>query len=181
MKVFKWFTIFQYEKEQEYLSQMHAKGWKLNRVSGPGFYHFNKCEPEEMVYQLDYNQGGADNQAEYLQMFKDCGWEYLFDYMGYCYFRKPVSKMQGREAIFCDDESRLDMMKRVIQGRVITLIPLFCCIVLPNFVRTFNDNDIFRKAGIGFSIFFGLSFVLYVWIFVYSLVWYLKFKNKLGK
>ena len=181
MKVFKWFSIFQYEKEQEYLSQMHAKGWRLNRVSGPGFYHFDKCEPEEMVYQLDYNQAGADNQAEYLQMFKDCGWEYLFDYMGYCYFRKPVSKMQGRESIFCDDDSRLDMMKRVIKDRVITLIPLFCCVVLPNFVRTFNHNDILRKAGIGFSIFFGLSFVLYVWIFVYSLVCYLKFKNKLGK
>ena len=179
--VFKWFTIFQYEKEQEYLGKMHAKGWKLKRVSGLGFYHFVKCEPEEMVYQLDYNQGGTDNQEEYLQMFKDCGWEYLFDHAGYSYFRKSMSNMQGKEEIFCDDESRLDMMKRVIQGRVITLIPLFCCIVLPNFVRTFNDNDIFRKAGIGFSIFFGLSFVLYVWIFVYSLVWYLKFKNKLGK
>lgn len=179
--VFKWFTIFQYEKEQEYLGKMHAKGWKLKSASGLGFYHFVKCEPEEMVYQLDYYQGGNDNKGEYLQMFKDCGWEYLFDHAGYSYFRKSVSNMQGHEEIFCDDESRLDMMKRVIQGRVITLIPLFCCIVLPNFARTFNDGDILRKTSIGFSVFFGLSFVLYAWIFVYSLVWYLRFKNKLGK
>ena len=179
--VFKWFTIFQYKKEQEYLGKMHAKGWKLKSASGLGFYHFVKCEPEEMVYQLDYYQGSNDNKGEYLQMFKDCGWEYLFDHAGYSYFRKSVSNMQGHEEIFCDDESRLDMMKRVIQGRVITLIPLFCCIVFPNFVRTFNDGDILRKTSIGFSVFFGLSFVLYAWIFVYSLVWYLRFKNKVGK
>ena len=47
--VFKWFTIFQYEKEQEYLGKMHAKGWKLKRVSGLGFYHFVKCEPELII------------------------------------------------------------------------------------------------------------------------------------
>ena len=46
---FKWFTIFQYEEEQEYLRQMHKAGWKLNKVSFPGFYHFTECTPEDVV------------------------------------------------------------------------------------------------------------------------------------
>ena len=46
-------------------------------------------------------------------MFADCGWEYLQDFAGYSYFRKPVAEMKGEEAIFCDDASRLEMMRRV--------------------------------------------------------------------
>ena len=41
---FRWFTIVEYEKEQEYLRKMHQKGWKFFRVTFPGFYHFEKCE-----------------------------------------------------------------------------------------------------------------------------------------
>lgn len=34
-KTFKYFTIFEYEKEQNYLRAMHQAGWKFVRVSGP--------------------------------------------------------------------------------------------------------------------------------------------------
>ena len=33
-----------------------------------------------MIYQLDYNPDGKKNQEEYVQMFEDCGWEYLKDF-----------------------------------------------------------------------------------------------------
>ena len=39
-KEFKYFTIFQYEKEQDYLSDMHKHGWKFTHISGIGMYHF---------------------------------------------------------------------------------------------------------------------------------------------
>ena len=39
------------------------------------------------------------------------------------YFRKPVSQMQGKmEEIFCDDESRLEMMRRMFLGRYTAVI-----------------------------------------------------------
>ena len=50
---------------------------------------------------------------EYVRMFEDCGWEYLTEFDGYNYFRKPADKMQQEEEIFCDDISRLDMMNRI--------------------------------------------------------------------
>lgn len=124
---FKWFTIFQHEAEEEYLRYMHFSGWKLTGISFPGFYHFEECAPEDMVYQLDYNQNGTAHKREYVQIFADCGWEYMFDFVGYSYFRKPVSQMEGTEEIFCDDESRLEMMKRVFRGRVLFVIILFVC------------------------------------------------------
>ena len=64
-KEFKYFTIFRYEEEQEYLSDMHRHGWKFTKISGIGTYHFEECEPEEVVYQLDYNQEGRKQKEEY--------------------------------------------------------------------------------------------------------------------
>lgn len=132
-KELKFFTIPEYRKEEEYLSKMHAKGWRLTRVSWPGVYHFEKCEPENVSYRLDYNQEGVAHKNEYVQMFADCGWEYLFDFVGYSYFRKVAGEGQENEEIFCDDASRLEMMRRVFKGRVTPLIVIFFCMILPQF------------------------------------------------
>ena len=93
-KTFKWFTVTKYEEEQEYLRKEHQAGWKLVKVSFPGFYTFEKCEPEDVIYQLDYNQEREKGMAEYIQMFRDCGWEYICDFVGYSYFRKAASQMR---------------------------------------------------------------------------------------
>lgn len=176
--VFRWFSIPQYEQEQDFLREMHNAGWKLTGISFPGFYHFAACTPEDVVYQLDYNQEGVANKAEYVQMFSDCGWEYLFDFAGYSYFRKPVSQMQGEEEIFCDDESRLDMMKRVYKGRIIPLIIIFFGAILPQLT-----NSIFRVTVGGLlqlciGIVFGVFFVLYLWIFIAFGLQFYKYKKK---
>lgn len=126
----RWFTIAEWEKEQDYLRKQHQDGWKFTNVSFPGLYHFEKCNPEDVIYQLDYNQDGTGDKEGYVKMFNDCGWEYLQNYGGYSYFRKPVSVMDGeKEEIFCDLNSRIEMMKRVLNGRVIPLVIIFDCIV----------------------------------------------------
>ena len=50
-------------------------GWKFVHVSGIGCYYFEKCEPEDVVYQLDYNLEGISSMPEYVKMFQDLGWE----------------------------------------------------------------------------------------------------------
>lgn len=76
--IFKFFTIFQYRQEEEFLGMMHERGWRLTWITFPGFYHFEKCEPRKVTYRLDYNQEGLKNKMQYVQMFSDCGWGYLF-------------------------------------------------------------------------------------------------------
>ena len=105
-KEFRWFNIMEYEKEENYLSKRHQEGWKFKRVTFPGVYTFERCEPEMVIYQLDYNKEGIKHQMEYVRMFEDCGWEYLTEFGGYNYFRKPADMMQQKEEIFCGhDES----------------------------------------------------------------------------
>ena len=162
-KEFRYFTIFDYEKEQEYLSQMHERGWKFITVYFPGIYCFEQCKPEKVIYQLDYNQEGLAHKAEYLQMFADCGWEYLQNYTGYSYFRKAASEMDGEEEIFCDDASRLDMMKRVFTGRMIPLLVCFFLVIIPQVVlQSLNHTPL----GRGFMIVFIILLGIYLGVFI---------------
>ena len=121
-KEFRYFTIFNHEKEEEYLREQHQHGWKFIRVTGLGMYHFEECQPEDVIYQLDFNEESKTNHASYVQMFSDCGWEYIQEYVGYSYFRKPVADMKDEEEIFCDESSRLAMLERVFKRR---MLPVF--------------------------------------------------------
>ena len=175
MTRFKWFTVPEWKKEQDYLREQHKNGWKLIRVTFPGFYHFEKCKPEDVVYQLDYNQEGIEHKAEYIQMFSDCGWEYILDFVGYSYFRKSVSEMSGNEEIFCDDESRLEMMRRVFKGRLIPLIVVFFCCIIPQLFVQIISKSIFNKLLFGL---FSVLFAAYLVMFIYFAYHYFKLKRK---
>ena len=140
-KQYKWFTIFEYEKEQDYLREMHKSGWKFIKVTGFGKYYFEKCVPQDVVYQLDYNKDGLTHKDEYLKMFDDCGWEYIQDYVGYSYFRKAVAEDGMAEEIFCDEESRLYMMQRVLKGRMVPLLVIFFAIFPQFFFHFFSTHN----------------------------------------
>ena len=168
----RFFTIADYEKEQEYLRQMHKDGWKFLSVSGLCRYHFEKCEPEDVIYQLDFNQEGITHKDEYVKMFQDCGWEYLQDYMGYSYFRKPASEAAGTDAIFCDDESRLQMLVRIFKGKVLPLLVLFLCLLLPGMIRNLMQQEYI------FALLFGILICLYLLVFISYARQYFKLKNK---
>ena len=160
-----------------YLREMHNHGWKILLVSGLGTYHFEECEPAEVVYQLDYNQDGLKNKDEYVKLFADCGWQYLQDYCGYSYFRKSANEMQnGEEEIFCDDSSRLQMMERVFKGRLLPLLILFFCIVVPQFIL-----NIFVYHNYVGAILYACVFLLYISVFTVFAVKYLRYKQNIEK
>ena len=148
-KQFKYFTIFNHKKEEEYLRNMHKQGWKLVRVGGIGVYHFEKCVPEDVIYQLDYNPQTKETRPTYLQMFKDCGWEHILDYTGYSYFRKSASLMNEEESIFNDDESRTAMMSRVYKGRILPLLGIFCGCIIPQFILSISRGNNLTSAIYG--------------------------------
>lgn len=170
------FNICQWKQEQEFLRQQHNNGWKFTKLNSLGFYHFERCEPEDVVYQLDFNPEGMAHKVEYIQMFRDCGWEYLQDYAGYSYFRKAVSEMDGDEEIFCDDSSRLDFMKRVFKGRVIPLIIIFLCIIIPQIFFQSHQGNIYGKIFTGMFIAFG---VLYLALFLTFAIQFWKYLKSL--
>ena len=177
---FKHFTVPQYRKEENYLSDMNEKGWRFVGVSFPGLYHFEKCDPAPASYRLDYNQEGLRNKSEYIQMFRDCGWEHICDFVGYSYFRKEGQAGDEREEIFCDDASRLEMMKRVFIGRIIPLIIIFAAIILPQLFM--NQSRIsMGETSIIFNIisylYLGLA-LLYLIIFLFTAFQFFEYEKE---
>ena len=160
-KEMKLFTIAQHKEEEQYLRQQHQAGWKFVKVTGLGVYHFEKCQPEDVVYQLDYNQEASSSKAEYIRMFADCGWEYMQEFFGYSYFRKRAADMNGEEEIFCDDSSRLAMMERVFKGRLIPLLIIFFSSLLPQFVFNLTSGN--YSVAIFLGVFLSIYVVIFTW------------------
>ncbi|OJG25671.1 hypothetical protein RU98_GL000912 [Enterococcus caccae] len=92
-------------------------------------YIFEKCKPEDYVYQLDFKPEETDTD-EYLQLFQDCGWEYFYKFGCWYYFRKPKSETIEENVIFSDAPSRAEMAKKVVKFQSIciaaVLFPALC-------------------------------------------------------
>ena len=169
-KEFRYFTIFNLEKEQEYLRRRHAEGWKFVKVNKLGVFHFEKCRPEDVVYQLDYNED--KDKEEYIQMFADCGWECVADYAGFFYFRKRVADMQGDESIFSDSASRVALMERTLKRSLTPLLAIFFCTLMPQFALQLSWGN-YGVAG-----FLGGCLLAYLIVFATAFVTYYRYKRK---
>lgn len=175
---FRYYTIMEYDKEERYLQKRHSEGWKFVEVTGIGMYHFEECEPEGVVYQLDYNQEGIADRGEYIQMFADCGWEHVTDYVGYSYFRKPISEMSSEEEIFNDDNSKLEMIQRIFKGRMIPLFIVFFLYLILQFVLP----NVFEGALVTAVVTWLRALLLvYIIVTIHFCVKYLAYRRRVKK
>lgn len=175
---FRYYTIMEYDKEERYLQKRHSEGWRFVGCSGIGIYHFEECEPEGVVYQLDYNQEGIADRGEYIQMFADCGWEHVTDYVGYSYFRKPVSEMSGEEEIFNDDNSKLEMIQRIFKGRMIPLFIVFALYLVLQFVLP----NLFEGTVIAIVVtWLRFLLIVYMVVTIHFCIKYLAYRRRVRK
>lgn len=160
----RFFTIADYEEEEVWLQNQHKNGWKLLRMIFPCFYIFEKCTPEDVAYRLDYKNNAET--SNYFQIFRDYGWEYIGQCVGWMYFRKPSSEMDSEQdsEIFSDNESRLDMINHVVKTRMRPFCIVFLCLVLPNFFRSIKTNDPLATV---FTVFFSMITLLYLHLIIY--------------
>ena len=162
--VIRFFTIADYEEEEVWLHNQHKNGWKLSRMIPPCFYIFEKCTPEDVAYRLDYKNNAET--SNYFQIFRDYGWEYIGRCVGWLYFRKSSSKTDSEQdsEIFSDNESRIDMINHVIKTRLLPILVIFFCCVLPNFFRSIETSDPFATV---FTVFFAVMTLLYLYLLIY--------------
>lgn len=117
--MFHYFDVSEVEIEENYLTQMHRDGWKLTKLGSFGFYHFESCEPEDVVYRIDFNPAASGDRENYLQMYKDYGWECAARVEDTFYFRKAADAAAPESTeIFSDSESRLAMMQAIVRKQL---------------------------------------------------------------
>lgn len=134
--VYRIFTIADYEREALYFREMHAKGWKLRKVSYSVLlfavkYTFEKCQSEQVSYQLDFYPMKTSERTSYLQLFKDCGWEHIIDFNGFSYFRKLHSGIESDAEfeIYNDAVGKLAVVKRILTRRMLPILLLFLALI----------------------------------------------------
>ena len=180
-KGFHYFVLTDYEKEEEFLRKRHNEGWHLVKVHLQGIYCFEKGEPEDMVYRLDFNPQYAQDRPGYLQMFEDYGWEYLQDLNEYSYFRKPAGESSSQdEEIFSDNESRLAMLKRIYQKRMLPILAIFLLCLMPQLGQMWVKETLDGLEWI-LTILFSLLFVIYLWLIGRCAVGFARLKKKYGQ
>ena len=162
--VIRFFTIADYEEEEVWLHDQHKNGWKLLKMIPPCFYIFEKCVPDDVVYRLDY-KNNSENDG-YFQIFGDYGWEYIGRCVGWLYFRKPLSETESVKdgEIFSDNESRIDMIDHVIKTRLLPVLIIFLCCVLPNLLKSTEGNEPFSAV---FTVFFAVMTAIYSYVLIY--------------
>ena len=102
----KWYWIWEFEKEEEWLNEMAQAGWVLDGV-GFATYHFRRCEPGEYTVRLEMHP--ADD--EYIQFMKDTGAEYIDRMVMWVYFRKKME--DGPFDLFSDLDSKIGHLKKI--------------------------------------------------------------------
>ena len=169
--VYRIFTIADYEREALYFREMHVKGWKLRKVSYSILlfavkYTFEKCQPEQVSYQLDFYPMEKSERSSYLQLFKDCGWEHITDFNGFSYFRKAHSEIESDAEfeIYNDVAGKLAMVNRILRLRLVPVL-LLLAIHIPFLLKLLNRSntfDLWKFLAVGLDIFLSLIILLIV-------------------
>jgi threonine/homoserine/homoserine lactone efflux protein len=105
-------------------------------------------------------------------MFRDCGWDYMQEYVGFRYFKKSADSMSGEENIFSDDESRAAMMDRIYKNRLLPIFWIFFLCLIPQFVVNLSS----QRYGV--AVIYGVFLTLYAVVLVRCAIKYRDIKRK---
>ena len=117
--VHKFFWGWNYDKEENWLNEMAAKGLAIRSV---GFcrYDFEDCIPGEFKVRLELLESGSRVETEkYISFLEETGVEHIGNVARWAYFRKNTTE---EFHLFSDNASRVKYLTRII--RLIGLIGL---------------------------------------------------------
>ncbi len=169
----KWFWVWQFDKEVQWLNELAAKGLGLVSV-GWAKYEFEECEPGEYVYQLElleHNPNHAESQ-QYLRFLEETGAEHVGSYSRWIYMRRK--RALGEFKLFSDYSTKIKHLNRVIA----LVLPL----TLLNFYNSFYNvwlNCYFD--GLNFNLVLGILTLVVSLLCGYGLVILLLLRRKLKK
>ena len=160
-KQFKIFTILDLDKEEEYLHEMHLKGWKY-RTSRFGLFYFDQCQPDDVIYRI-YDSRFLKKYQHELQDFRNRGWE-LIEAGSCSILRKSSSDLLPEDQVYIAKEIRWEVMRYRFRSCTATFLGgLVICMSL------------FRED---LSMSFFIIFVLYAFMISYLIYGYFRLKRK---
>ncbi|WP_435756874.1 DUF2812 domain-containing protein [Streptococcus pneumoniae] len=158
---FRIFTIVDLDKKEEYLHEMHLKGWRY-RTSRFGLFYFEQGQPDDVIYRI-YDSRFLKEHKRELQDFRDRGWELIG--AGSCsILRKSSSDLLPEDQVYMSKGLKWEVMRSKLRSCIATFLGgLVVCMSL------------FRED---LSMSFFLIFVLYAFLISYLIHGYFRLKRK---
>ena len=158
---FRIFTIVDLDKEEEYLHEMHLKGWRY-RTSRFGFFYFDQCQPDDVIYCI-YDSRFLKKYKHELQDFSNRGWELMET--GFCpILRKPASDMFSEDQVYMAKGLRWEVMRSRLRSCTATFLGgLVVCM------------SVFKEE---LSMSFFIIFLLYALMISYLILGFFRLKKK---
>ena len=158
---FRIFTIVDLDKEEEYLHEMHLKGWRY-RTSRFGLFYFDKCQPDDVIYCI-YDSRFLKKHKHELQDFRNRGWELIG--AGSCWIlRKSASDLLPEDQVYMSKGLRWEVMRYRLRSCTVSFSGgLVVCMSL------------FRED---LSMSFFIIFLLYALLISYLIYGFLRLKRK---
>lgn len=72
----RFYNLGQYPQEEQWLHEMAAQGWIIQKSVLPCFYFFQKEKPQDIVYRFDFLPC-VRQQDDSINLFEDYGWKYI--------------------------------------------------------------------------------------------------------
>ena len=158
---FRIFTILDEDKKEEYLHEMHLKGWRY-RTSRFGLFYFDQCQPDDVIYCI-YDSRFLKKYKHELQDFRNRGWELIET--GFCsILRKSASDILSEDQVYMSKGLRWEVMRYRLRSCAAAFLGgLVVCMSL------------FREE---LSKPFFVIFVLYAFMISYLIYGYFRLKRK---
>ena len=158
---FRIFSIVDLDKEEEFLHEMHLKGWRY-RTSRFGFFYFCQCQPDDVIYRI-YDSRFLKKYKYELQDFGNRGWE-LIEAGSCSILRKSSSDLLPEDQVYMSKCLRWEVILYRLRSCTATFLGgLVVCMSL------FREN---------LSISFFIIFVLYALLISYLIYGYFRLKRK---
>ena len=160
-KQFRIFTILDLDKKEEYLHEMHLKGWRY-RTSRFGFFYFDQCQPDDVIYRI-YDSRFLKKYQHELQDFRNRGWELIG--AGSCsILRKSASDILSEDQVYMSNNLRWEVMQSRLRSCTATFSGgLVVCMSL------------FKEE---LSMSFFIIFLLYAFLISYLILGFFRLKRK---
>ncbi|MBE6207759.1 MAG: DUF2812 domain-containing protein [Rikenellaceae bacterium] len=122
-KVWRYYNIAEYEKEEQWINEMAKEGWQLTAI---GFcrYIFRRGTPGEYIYKLDVVERTASDEVKesYFNFLTECGIRVVGEFKDWIYLQKRTA--DGPFDMKDDTYAKLRTVNKVYSFAVRTLCKL---------------------------------------------------------
>ena len=138
---------FNKDKETTWLNEMAAKGYALKSFFA-GFYSFEKCEPGEYVYQIDFGSKIFSVSDDYREFMAENNIEIVCLWGYWIILRKRAS--EGEFVLYTDVDSSIEHYTKILKMfKGVTIVELICFFVETIITMTGSPVGIFGMLLIG--------------------------------